>query len=480
MKISSEQRPSREAVLTVELEPGEAEPYLERAYKQVVGRLNIPGFRKGKAPRRIVEQLYGRDYLTNQALDFMLPELTGRAVEQESLEMGDLPSITLETLDPVKYTATVPLTPTVNLGAYRDLRVPKERVRVGKAQIDQALEELASATAPWEPVDGSPAYGDLLNLTVHSGYFSDEHGHHHALISNEKQDYIPREHSRTPVPGFTEEILQLEVEQEAEFEIVAPDDFENTDAAGKTTRFTATLHSVKRKVPAPIDDELAKGVGEGYDSLEALREAVKEDLEKQEAQNVEARHKEEAVSKVIDGAAVEISPLIIERETDRYLMDFQEALNTGRMTIQYYQQYLAWAGKSQDEARQEARDSASQRLRRALVLRELVNDCGVAVSGEEVDAEIERIAAESSGDPKQVRDMFREPSTRDSLRRMLEERMVIDAVAAIAAGDQTEAEAPEAVDDGGEQEAVEPDDQQTPDDEQDPDEQPTQEKANDA
>ena len=462
MKVSTEQRPSREAVLTVELEPGEAEPFLERAYKQVVGKLDIPGFRKGKAPRRIVEQLYGRDYLANQALDFLLPEVTTRAMEQEALEPGDLPSVSLETmeLDPIKYEATVPLQPTVDLGAFRKVRVPKERVRVGKAQIDQVLEEISVSIAPWEPIDGPPAYGDLLNLTVHGAYHSDEHGHDHSLISNDKQDYIPREHSRMPVPGFTEKILELEPERETEFEIAIPDDFENTDAAGKTARFTATLHSVKRKVPAPIDDEFAKGVGEGYDSLKALRAKVKEDLENEEARNAEARHKEEAVAKVVDGAVVEMSPLMVERETDRYLMDFQEALRTGRMTIQYYQQYLAWAGKSREEVREDARVSAEQRLRRALVLRELVEECGAAASDEEVDAEIERMAAEPGADAKRVREMFREPSTKESLRHMLEQRKATDAVAAIAAG-ETDDDAAEST-----EETDEPHDPQTADEQQ--------------
>ncbi|MDE2766358.1 MAG: trigger factor [Chloroflexota bacterium] len=473
MKVSTEQRPSREAVLTVELEPGEAEPYLERAYKQVVGKLDIPGFRKGKAPRRIVEQLYGRDYLANQALDFMLPELTGRAMEQEALEPGDLPAISLDTLelDPLKYTATVPLRPQVDLGAYRNVRVPKERVRVGKAQVDQALEDLANATAPWEPVDGPPAYGDLLNITAHGAYYSEEHGHDHNLIASEKQDFIPRENSRTPVPGFGAKLLELAVEQETEFEIAVPDDFENTEVAGKTARFSVTLHSVKRKVPAPIDDEFAKGVGDGYDTLKELRAAVKGDLEQQETEHAEARHKEEAIGKVIDGAVVEVSPLIVERETDRYLMDFQEAHRTGRMTIQYYQQYLAWAGKTQEEIREDARASAEQRLRRALVLRELVEECGAAAGAEEVDAEIERMASEPGADAKRVREVFREQSTKDALRRMLEERKVVDTVAAIAAGG---AEADPPNESGDEQDPAEQNDPEAPDEQQ------PEEKATDA
>ena len=134
MKVSSEQRPPREALLTVELDASDVEPHLERAYRQAVRRLNIPGFRRGKAPRRIVEQLYGRDYLLNEALDSMVNEATTKAVEDEKLELGGIPQITIEGLDPPSFTATVPLTPTVDLGDYRPVRVAKDAVEVSKEE----------------------------------------------------------------------------------------------------------------------------------------------------------------------------------------------------------------------------------------------------------------------------------------------------------------------------------------------------------
>jgi trigger factor len=129
-------------VLTVELDPADVEPYLDRAYKQVVRRANIPGFRKGKAPRRIVEQLYGRAYLLNESLDSMVQELTYKAVDEKAIEIGGIPQINLEEFDPPKFTATVPLVPTVDLGSYETVRVPREPAEVDETQVDNLLERL--------------------------------------------------------------------------------------------------------------------------------------------------------------------------------------------------------------------------------------------------------------------------------------------------------------------------------------------------
>ena len=445
MKVTSEQRPPREAVLSVELEPEDIEPYLDRAYKQVVGRLNIDGFRKGKAPRRIVEQLYGREYLANEALDFLLPEVTAKALEQESLEMGGFPSISLEQLDPLKYTATVPLTPTVDLGDLKRARVPREKVRITKSQIDEVIARIANEAAPWEPVEGAPQFDDLLNITVRGWTYHEEHAHDHDLINSEQTDYVPRENSRAPVPGFAEKLITLSVGVEAEFAIGVPADFENAEIAGATAQFVATVHSVKRRVAAAVNDELAKGVGDGYETLAELRERVKTDLEAQEKENAAERHRNEALAKVVEGASVEVSPILIEHDLDHYLEDFRDAMQTGRMTLEHYQRYLTWAGKSEEEIREAARPEAEDRVKRSLVMRELVAQNAIEVSDKEVEAEVAKMAGDAGSEGKQIRDMFKEQGAKDSFRRVLAERKAIDVIADIAA---TEASATKTKGDG--------------------------------
>ena len=436
VKVSSEQRPSREALLSVELDSSEVEPFLERAYKQIVPRLNIAGFRKGKAPRRIVEQMYGREYLANEALDFLLPEITSKALEMESLEMAAFPSISLERLDPIKYTATVPLKPIVDLGDYSSLRLPKERVRVSKGQIEDVLKRISNEIAPWEPIDSTPEYEDLLNLDVRGWVYNEEHEHDHDIINDQATDLVPREGSRVPVPGFSAELLKLKVDVETKFDIEVPSDFENSELAGQTAHFVAKLHSVKRRIPANIDDELAKGVGEGFEDLESLRAQIKSDLEQQETQNVEARHKEEVINKLISNATVEVSPIIVEHELDHYLEEFRDAMQSGRMTIEHYQRYLTWAGKSQEEIRDEARPAAEDRVKRGLVLREFIEKQNIEIPDQELDSEIEKMALEAGTEAKQVRDMFKELGSKDSLRRVMVERKAVDEISKLALSDE--------------------------------------------
>ena len=141
MKVTTEDRPPREVQLHIELEAADVEPYMERAHRQASQRLKIPGFRKGKIPRHVFEQMMGRDYLLHEALDLMLPDVTRQAVQEASLEMAGVPSVTIEELDPVKISATVPLVPKIDLGDYTSVRVPKERPRITGKQVDEFFPE---------------------------------------------------------------------------------------------------------------------------------------------------------------------------------------------------------------------------------------------------------------------------------------------------------------------------------------------------
>ena len=295
------------------------------------------------------------------------------------------------------------------------------------------LARISNEAAPWEPVEGAPQFDDLLNMTVRGWTYHEEHGHDHELINSEQTDYVPRQNSRAPVPGFAEKIITLPLGVETEFAIGVPADFENAEIAGASAQFVATVHSVKRRVPVAVDDELAKGVGDGYGSLAELREKIKTDLETQEEANAAERHRNEAVAKVVEGATVEVSPILIDHELDHYLEDFREAMQTGRMTLEHYQRYLTWAGKSEEEIRDDARPEAEERVKRSLVMRELIAAHGIEVSDKDVEAEIAKMVGDAGSEGKQIRDMFKEQGAKDSLRRVLAERGAIDVIANIAA-----------------------------------------------
>jgi len=298
VKVSSERRPQQEALLTIDLDETEVEPYLDQAYRQAVRRLNIPGFRKGKAPRRIVEQMFGRDYLINEALDNMIQDVTSKAVEQENLVIGGVPSVSIEQLDPPSFVATVPLIPSVDLGDLQSVRVERREIEIKDEQVDGILEQVRQEQAVWEPAKGKVQLDDLIELTVY-GYVEDD-GERKEIVKSENTEYIPREGTRFPVPGFDEGLIGLPQEKKTKFTVDVPDEFpENPDYAGKKAVFEATVHQVKRRSLPALDDEFAKGVGDGFATMKLLRERVIEDLRQREEQAAKAVYHDEILAKVI-------------------------------------------------------------------------------------------------------------------------------------------------------------------------------------
>ena len=298
VKISTEQREPREAVLTVELDNADIEPYLDQAYRQAVRRLSIPGFRKGKAPRRIVEQMFGRGYLLNEALDTVIQEFTSKAVQEEGLDIGGIPSVSLDELDPPQFTATVPLQPLVDLGNLDTVRHPKEEADLPDERVDATLEQMRMELAVWEPADDAVQMDDLINLTI-TGWV-EEDGERREIVHSEETDYIPRPGSTFPVPGLDEGLVGLMVGEQRTFDVDVPEDAANAEAAGKTAHFEATVHSVKRRSLPELDDEFAKSVGDDYESLEALREKMRENLLEREKRLADIRHQDETLAKVTE------------------------------------------------------------------------------------------------------------------------------------------------------------------------------------
>jgi trigger factor len=432
VKISSELRAPREAVLTVELDESDVEPYLQQAYRQAVRRLNIPGFRKGKAPRRIVEQMFGREYLLNEAMDNMIQEVTSKAVEDEKLDLGGIPSVSIEQFDPPSFKATVPLVPEVNLGKYESVRVERGKVEIKKEQIDALLEQVRGEQAVWEPVDGPAKLDDLIELTVLG--WVDADGERREVISSENTEYIPRQGTRFPVPDFDDNLVGFPQNQKQEFTVDVPEDFENADLAGKKAFFEATVHQVKRKELPALDDEFAKGVGDGFESLKALRVQVESDLRERDERNVESVHQDQTLAKIVEGATFLISPLIIDHELEHYVHERMDEFKAGRFTaIEDYQQAIAWQAMTEEQMHEDSRPRVEDRLKRAHVLREVAKLQGFEATDEEIDAEIESMATDAGAASDAFKELFADEERRESMRRLLINRKTLAHVTGIAA-----------------------------------------------
>lgn len=431
MKITREEMPPRQAVLNIEMEDDDLEVYLQRAYQRVVQRVAVPGFRKGKAPRGIVERLLGRETLLHEALEFLLPEATAKAVQEEAPEAVADPDVELLGTEPVTIKATVPLTPQVEPGDYRSIRIPQVAVDLDEAVVEASLEELRSDSAPWEPVERPIQMEDLAVLNVTGEANGDK------LIDREDSQYILND-DEFPAPGFAQALVGMAPGEAREFDLPLSADFPDEALAGAVCHFVATVKEVKEKRLPDLDDEFAKGVGEGYDTLEALRDEVRHRHIADHEREAQRGHQEAVMDKVQADAVVDLPPILVEREVDHLIADLQEGVQRQigrRLTVE---EYVSALQKTEEELRDELRPQAVVRLQRSFLLDRVADDEGIHITDADVDAEVESILGDATGQAEQLREALARADTRDTLRRSLRPRRTIERLAAIARGEGPE------------------------------------------
>ncbi len=272
MKVTREDEAQRQTVLNIELEEPDLESYLQRAYQRVSQKVKVPGFRPGKAPRAVVERVVGRESLLQEALEFMIPEVMAKAIEQEEIEVGAQPDVELIETEPVTIKAIVPLPPLVETGDYNSLRVPWVAPAVTDEQINDSLEETQKQSALWEPVERPAQMGDQVIMDL-KGVVDGE-----TLLDQEDGPFILSDEPM-PIPGFGEQLVGIGAGDTREFDLTFPEDYLSESMAGKECHFTVTAKETKEQKLLDLDDEFAKGVGEGFDTLDALKDNIRQQLQ---------------------------------------------------------------------------------------------------------------------------------------------------------------------------------------------------------
>ena len=442
MKVTRDNTSPIEVTLSVELATEDENPFVERSYRRVVSRLNIPGFRRGRAPRHIVESMMGRTALLQEALEFMVPETLDQVLQDEEVSAFGEPSIEVTELEPVSFTATVPLEPTVDLGDYRAIRVEMDPVDVTDDEVQGLIDRVREEQAVWEPVERPAEFGDRLNLNV-LGMLDDE-----TVVEDEDVEYIPNEENVLPFPGFAPNVVGLSEDDESEFTVTVPEDYPREQYAGKDVQFKVSVLSVKEKSLPELDDEFAKSVGEGFDDVEALRDSVRESLTNQAEIENRNQLEQKSLEALCEAAVVNASSLLYERELEGMQAERERMLRQQGLDLPTYLRFL---GKSQDEFLDEMRPNAERRLVGALVMRKLAEAEEIEITDEDVQSETDRILGLSSGEEQQdeanldsLREFLGSESTRDNIRSTLHNRRVMERLTDITQGklyEEGEAEA---------------------------------------
>ena len=428
MKVTKESVTSTELTVNIVMEAEDEDPFLQRSYRRTVGRLNIPGFRKGKAPRAIVESYVGREALVQEALEFMIPETLDKVLKDEDIQAFIEPQIEVTEVEPVSFKALVPLEPLVDLGAFRDIRLEKEDCDIDEDKIMEVLEQLRTESAPWEPAERAVAFGDLLNLNV-SGVIEDEQ-----VVDDKEVDYIPQTENVLPFPGFADYLLGMAEEETKQFVLTIPEDYPRPQYSGKDCSFTVEVISVKQKTLPDLDDEFAKGVGDGYDDLEALRAHVKDRLEQESESEATRKLEQESLDELVKVSTVQASDLLYQREVEMMQQERERSLQNQRIPMEAYLNYI---GQTAEEFQEQMRPSAEDRLTRYLVMRKLAEEENLTVESEEVQAEIDTMVSTAGESEDAMRRALSSQSALDNLHSSLINRKVMERLLEIVQGEDT-------------------------------------------
>ncbi|MFL2756520.1 MAG: trigger factor [Dehalococcoidia bacterium] len=386
MKITQDEIEQCQTVLHIELDEDDIDPYLNKAYNKVVGRVNIPGFRKGKAPRNIIEQYFGKESLVNEALDSMLPELTGKAISEQELDIVGMPSISLEGMEPVSFSATVPLMPSIDLGDYTAIRVKRKTTRITKKVIDERIDQLRTSVASWEPADRKVQIGDMISASIVGNHNEEE------VINETDGVYLVNEEIERPFPGFANKLIGLEANISNTFELDIPKTFADENLSGKSITFDVNITDIKERILPEITDEFAQSLGAEYENMESLKSEIRKSL-KSDAENESTRNFQEAIIvELIKTAMIELPPLLIQRESEHMVSEQERMVQQANMVLDDYLQSM---GTTREQLIEDSKAEAVNRLTRSFILSKLADEEKVEITDEQIESRIEELFADS-------------------------------------------------------------------------------------
>jgi trigger factor len=427
LKVSQIEQAQSQIVLSIEVEPPELEEHLNRAYRKTVQRVNIRGFRKGKAPRSVVERELGRDALLEEALEALLPQMTSRAIEEQKLDVVATPRVKVTQNEPLIIEATIAVRPPVDLGDYHQLRLEKpEKVEVSPETVEEVVNSLRQENGAWEPVERPVELEDMVTMAVHGEV--DEA----VVIDDKGVEYVLTAASTSPLPGFAGQLVGIERGELREFTLPFPEEYPQTDLAGKECQFIVTVEEVKKRRLPDLDDEFVRSLNMKVETLAELRDKLREDVRQRLQQIADQHYQELAVQALVEKALVELPPLLVDEEVQHILSDQAEAMQRQQVKME---DYLSTVGKSVEQLQEEIRPSAVERITRSLILRALREKEGIEVNPEEIEEEMSSMLGESNTDTESLRQLLNTENGRASISNVLLNRKTLERLTSIARGE---------------------------------------------
>ncbi|NLW22962.1 MAG: trigger factor [Tissierellia bacterium] len=383
-----EKKENNKAFFSIEIGEDEFEKAIQRAYLKNRNRFSVPGFRKGKVPRKIIEMNYGEGIFYEEALNILLPEAYDKAVVDLGLEPVDTPEVDIEQLEkdkPVIVKVEVTIKPEVKLGDYKGIEVEKVEYNVTDEDVDKELKTIQEMNGRIiDAGDRETKEGDILTIDF-EGYVDGE-----KFEGGSAENQVLEIGSNRFIPGFEEQLIGKKKGEEVEVKVTFPEDYFEESLKGKEALFKVTIHEIKEKELPALDDEFAKDVSE-FDTLEEYKESIRERLEKEAKNKEELEMENRIIDKVVELAEMDIPEVMIDRQVENEIAEFDYRLRMQGLDIN---QYLSLANTNIEDFKEQVRPVAEKKVKADLVLDAIAKAENIEVTEEDIDKELERLAKE--------------------------------------------------------------------------------------
>ena len=386
MSLQVEKLEHSMAKLTIEVAAEDVEKALQAAYLKQRKSIAIPGFRKGKVPRQMIEKMYGAEIFYDEAANQLVSEAYAKAYDECELELASQPEIDIVQLEKGKefiFTATVAVKPEVTLGEYKGLKVEKTSTRVTQKEVDEEIEKERERNARMiEVTDRAVADKDMVTLDF-EGFVDGE-----AFEGGKGTDYPLTIGSGAFIPGFEEKLIGAEIGKEVDVDVTFPEDYQAENLAGKAAVFKCTVHAIKAKELPELDDEFASEVSE-CDTLDEYKAEVKKKIKERKEKEGKEKKENQAVEKAIENAQMELPKPMVDLQVRQMADDFARRMQQQGLTME---QYFQFTGMTAERMMSELEPQAEQRIKTRLVLEAIAKAENIEVSDERLDEEMQKMA----------------------------------------------------------------------------------------
>ena len=422
MSLQVEKLEKNMAKLTIEVSAEDLDKAMEKAYQKQKSRISLPGFRKGKAPRKMIESMYGKGVFMEDAVNSLVPQEYTKALGECDLEIVSQPEINVTQMEPGKaliFTADVAVKPEVTLGDYKGVEVPKSEIAVTDEEVDAEVKKEQDKNARTVAVeDRAAANGDITTIDF-EGFVDGV-----AFEGGKGTDYALTLGSGTFIPGFEDQLVGANTGDHVEVKVTFPEEYQAKELAGKEAVFQCDVKKIETKEVPELDDEFAKDVSE-FDTLAEYKEDVKKKLTEKKEKEARTAKENAAVDKAIENAQMDIPELMTKTECRQMMDDFSRRMQQQGLSME---QYFQFTGQSMDKMMEDMKPQALKRIQTRLVLEKVAEAENIQPSEEEITEEIQKMADAY----KMEADKIREAIGESGLEQMKKDMAVQKAVTLIA------------------------------------------------